>query len=135
MFPLPLSNAASMSMLQAKVAPDVQGRVFAALGQMSMAMLPFAFLLAGPLADNVFEPAVGQPGWETFAPLVGSSVGSGMGLLLVFGGVLTAILTLAVYSIPAVRHLERDLPDYVPDNQAAVVEENREVGMPIAVME
>jgi MFS transporter, DHA3 family, macrolide efflux protein len=133
MFPLPLSNAASMSMLQAKVAPDVQGRVFAALGQMSMAMLPLAFLLAGPLADNVFEPAVGQAGWQIVAPLVGDGVGSGMGLLMVLGGALTTILTLLVYAVPAVRHLERDLPDFVPENQAVSADERREVTSPVAV--
>jgi MFS transporter, DHA3 family, macrolide efflux protein len=96
-------------------------------------MLPFAFLLAGPLADNVFEPAVGQPGWETVAPLVGNSIGSGMGLLLVFGGVLTAILTLLVYAVPAVRHLERDLPDFVPENQAVPADDRREVSSAFAV--
>ncbi len=101
MFSLPFANAAAMSMLQAKVAPDVQGRVFAAVGQMSMMMMPVAFLLVGPLADNVFEPAVGKAGWETVAPLVGNHVGAGIGLLLLLGGGLTTILTLAVYALPA----------------------------------
>jgi DHA3 family macrolide efflux protein-like MFS transporter len=110
----PFTNAAAFSMLQAKVAPDLQGRVFAAVGQMSMLMMPISFLLVGPLVDKVFEPAVGQTGWSTVAPLVGESVGSGMALLFVLSGVLNAALTLVVYAIPAVRHLEANLPDNEP---------------------
>ncbi|MBZ0303403.1 MAG: MFS transporter [Anaerolineae bacterium] len=112
MFMLPFANAAAMSMLQAKVAPDVQGRVFAATGQVAMLMMPIAFLLVGPLADQVFEPAVGQAGWSSVAPLVGSGAGAGMGLLLLICGLGTALLTALVYAVPAVRRIEADLPDF-----------------------
>ncbi len=112
MFPLPFVNASFMSLMQAKVPADVQGRVFALGDQISMLLLPLAYLLVGPLADNVFEPAVGQPGWEAVAPLVGSGPGAGMGLILFLAGVLTAIISLIVYAVPAIRHLEANLPDY-----------------------
>lgn len=112
MFALPFANAPAMSMLQAKIAPDVQGRVFAALSQILMLMLPLAYLLAGPLADRVFEPAVRQPGWELVAPLVGSSLGAGMGLMFLICGFGNALLTLLVYAIPAVRRMEADMPDH-----------------------
>lgn len=112
MFGLPFANAAAMSMLQAKIAPDVQGRVFASLEQMSMLLLPLAFLLAGPLADQVFEAAVAQPGWERVAPLVGEAKGAGIGLMLVICGLGNAFLTFLVYLIPAIRRIEADLPDY-----------------------
>lgn len=79
-----------------------------------MMMLPLAFLLAGPLADNVFEPAVGQAGWEQVAPLVGNGVGAGIGLMLLIAGMGNAFLTLLVYLLPAIRRIEADLPDYVP---------------------
>jgi hypothetical protein len=112
MFGLPVANASAMSMLQAKIAPDVQGRVFAALTQMAMVLLPIAYLIVGPLADNVFEPAVGQPGWERVAPLVGDGPGAGIGLMLLICGFGNAFLTLLVYLIPAIRRIEADLPDY-----------------------
>lgn len=112
MFPLPFVNASFMSLMQAKIPSDVQGRVFALGDQLSMMMLPLAYLLIGPLADNVFEPAVNQPGWEAVAPLVGSGSGAGMGLILLVAGALTAIFSLIVYTLPAVRHLEAALPDY-----------------------
>ncbi len=137
MFPLPFSNAAAFSMLQAKVPPDLQGRGFAAIGQMSMAMMPLAFLLVGPLADNVFEPAVGGEGWAVFAPLVGNEFGAGMGLLLFLGGALTALLSLIVYAIPAIRHLETSLPDYIPvaaESDTASSPEAAEIGLPVVTV-
>jgi DHA3 family macrolide efflux protein-like MFS transporter len=113
MLPMPMINALFMSMMQTKVAPDMQGRVFAVIGQVSMLLIPLASLAAGPLADRIAEPAVGGAGWELVAPLVGSTPGSGIGLLMViFGGIL-AVSSLVVYALPAIRHMEANLPDYV----------------------
>ena len=112
MFMLPFVNTASTSIFQAKVAPDVQGRVFAAMGQIAMLTTPLAFLIAGPLTDQVAEPAVRSPGWKTVAWLVGSHAGAGMGLLLVLGGLATAAISLAAYALPAMRQLEANLPDH-----------------------
>jgi hypothetical protein len=114
MIPPPMINASMMSLMQAKVPPDIQGRVFAAMGQMATFLIPLSYLLVGPLADEVFEPAVGQPGWERFAPLVGNSAGAGMGLLMVIAGVILVVTTTLVYLIPRVRHMEAELPDYEP---------------------
>jgi MFS transporter, DHA3 family, macrolide efflux protein len=112
MFMLPFVNAASASIFQAKVAPDVQGRVFAAMGQIAVLMTPLAFLIAGPLTDRVAEPAVRSAGWRTVAWLVGANAGAGMGLLLVVGGLATAALSLVAYALPAIRRLEAALPDH-----------------------
>jgi MFS family permease len=114
MFCLPFISASFRSMLQLKVAPDIQGRVFAVTTQLATLLMPLAFLLVGPLADHVFEPAVGQAGWQAVAPLVGSSAGSGMGLMMVIGGLMAVLLTLVVYTVPAIRNLETTLPDYQP---------------------
>jgi hypothetical protein len=112
MFSIPFVSASSMSISQAKVAPDVQGRVFAASAQLSMLMLPAASLISGPLADQVFEPAVGGPGWAFFKPLFGDGPGSGMGMMFFISGVVVTVLSLITYAIPLVRNLERDLPDH-----------------------
>src|SRR5205085_8707202 len=61
LFALAFTNAPFWSILQAKVAPDLQGRVFAAYLQGVTLLAPLAFLVAGPLADQVFEPATRQP--------------------------------------------------------------------------
>ena len=110
----PMINAVAMSLMQVKVPPDIQGRVFATMGQISMLLIPLAYLAAGPLADQVFEPAVGTPAWDRFAPLVGSAPGSGIGLIMVIAGVTLVVTTALVYVVPRVRRMEADLPDYVP---------------------
>jgi MFS family permease len=112
MLPLPMINASATSLMQLKIPPDLQGRVFAVIGQLSTILTPLSYLIIGPLADNVFEPGVNHPAWASVAPLVGDGVGAGMGLLMVIGGGLTALTTLMVYALPAVRHLEANMPDY-----------------------
>jgi DHA3 family macrolide efflux protein-like MFS transporter len=113
---LPFANAPVMSMLQAKVAPDVQGRVFAAISQLNQIMMPIAFLSMGPLADHVFEAAVHQPVWAFFEPLFGAQPGAGMGLMFAIGGLVALLLTLAAYAAPTIRNLERIVPDHAPES-------------------
>ena len=114
MLPLPMIEAPFLSMMQAKVPPDLQGRVFAVTRQISMVLTPVAYLLVGPLADRVFEPAAAQSGWNAITPVVGKGTGSGMGLMIVLAGSITAILTALMYAHPAIRNLEANLPDYLP---------------------
>ena len=110
-FALACANAPFLSILQAKIAPDLQGRVFAAYFQVAMLMTPLAAVIAGPLADRVFEPARRQPAWQSVGWLVGAGPGAGVGLMFVVAGALILALSLAVYAMPAVRRLEADLPN------------------------
>ena len=112
---LAFSNAPFWSLMQAKVPPDLQGRVFSAYMQLILLVSPLAFLVAGPLADRVFEPARRLPVWRRVDWLVGSGPGAGMGLMFVVAGALVLGLSLAVYAIPAVRRLETDLPDHAAE--------------------
>ena len=114
MFARPFIDAAGLSILQMKIAPDVQGRVFAAIGQITSMLAALAFLIAGPLADNVLEPARNLPVWSAVGWAVGTTPGSGMGLLFVVSGALTVLISLAFYLVPAIRRVETALPDYVP---------------------
>jgi MFS family permease len=117
MYPMPIINGLFMSLMQAKVPPDMQGRVFAVVGQFSMMLMPIAFLLIGPLADTIFAPAVGTPAWDVFAPFVGTDAGSGYGLMMVAVGFIGIALTLIAWSIPQIRNLEALLPDYISQEQ------------------
>jgi hypothetical protein len=112
LFPFPATNTAFMSLMQEKVAPDVQGRVFALTNQIAMFLAPLSNLLVGPLVDQVFEPAVGQPGWERVAGFVGNEPGAGIGLLIVFCGLGAAAVSLIAYAQPSIREAERKLPSY-----------------------
>jgi hypothetical protein len=107
-----LVDASFMSILQLKVPPDMQGRVFALLFQMMYIANPLSLLVTGPLVDRALEPAIAEPGWQLVAPLVGSRPGSGMGLLMTIAGLIIFVTTAIVYALPKTRSVEADLPDY-----------------------
>ena len=114
MFFMPLINGSSQAIWQAKVPPDIQGKVFATRRLIAQISVPVAMILGGRLADAVFEPAMASRGTlaQLFAPLVGSGPGAGMGLLFVFSGILGAVAALTGYLVPAIRQVETRLPDY-----------------------
>jgi MFS family permease len=113
-FFIPIVNGSNQAIWQAKVAPDVQGRVFATRRLIAQISSPIAMLLAGPLADWVFEPAMAGAGGmaSLFGGLVGTGAGAGMALMFVFTGLAGALVGLAGYLIPAVRNVEDLLPDH-----------------------
>lgn len=110
----PMNNTSILSILQLKVPPDLQGRVFATISQISMLLIPLSYLIVGPLADGVFELAVRQAGWGLVEPLVGSGPGAGMALLLLLGGAAVTLIAVGFYLLPVLRTLEETLPDYAP---------------------
>jgi MFS family permease len=116
---VPVANTASQVLWQTKVPPAVQGRVFAIRRMISQAISPIAILLAGPLADNVFEPLLAPDG--ALAGSVGSIIGTGMGrgvaLMFILAGLLTAVIGAIGYVMPRVRNIETELPDYVDESE------------------
>jgi MFS family permease len=113
-FPV-FTNGASQAIWQAKVAPDVQGRVFSARRMIAWAVNPITPILAGLLADYVTEPAMLSNTWlaKSFGWLVGREPGSGMALQFVFSGIAYMALALVTYLFfPIVRNLEDLHPDH-----------------------
>lgn len=111
----PLSNGASQAIWQAKVAPDVQGRVFTARRMIAWLSGPITPVLAGVLADYVTEPAMRSGSWlaKLFAPVTGTAPGSGMAVQFILAGVVYVLITLFVaFFVPLVRDLEDGLPDH-----------------------
>lgn len=110
----PIVNVSMDSFLQAKVPPDLQGRVFSASDFIAQAMLPITPLLAGYFGDRVFEPAMGTGGTiaNVFGWLVGTGPGSGFGLLIFLCGIGGALIGLAGYLIPSIRRIDTLLPDF-----------------------
>lgn len=72
---LPLINGSTQVIFQQKVAPELQGRVFALNGAIAGAALPLAYVVAGPLADQVFEPLMASNGF--LAKSIGQLIGVG----------------------------------------------------------
>jgi hypothetical protein len=114
MFFMPLVNGSSQAIWQAKVSPDIQGKVFATRRLIAQISSPVAMIMGGRLADAVFEPAMASGGAfaQFFQPLVGSEPGSGMALLFIFAGFTGVIAAVIGYLVPAIRNVETLLPDY-----------------------
>ena len=113
-FPI-FTNGASQAIWQAKVAPDLQGRVFSARRMIAWSVGPITPILAGLLADYVTEPAMQSKTWlaQTFGWMVGNESGSGMALQFVITGIAYMLVALVVYLFfPHVRNLEDELPDH-----------------------
>lgn len=115
-FFIPILNGSNQAIWQSKVPPDLQGRVFAVRRLIAQITAPLAMLMAGPLADQVFEPGM-MPGGalaESFGGLVGTGPGSGMALMFAISGVLMMLTGLITCAIPVIRNIETILPDYDP---------------------
>jgi len=114
LFFLPIINGSNQAIWQAKVAPDVQGRVFSTRLLIAQISVPIAMLMAGPLADIFFEPAMMPTG--SLAPIFGTLVdpGPGAGMLLMFitMGILGVFVAVGGYSVRVVRKAEDILPDH-----------------------
>ena len=69
--------ATSQAILQSKVAPDVQGRVFSARRMLTWFPDTFTPIIGGLLADKIMEPAMRSQGWfaKTFGWMVGTRPG------------------------------------------------------------
>ncbi len=113
-FFIPILNGSNQAIWQAKVAPDVQGRVFATRRLIAQVSGPPAMLLAGFLADRVFEPAMQAGGSlaPVFGGVVGNGAGAGMALMMIFSGAIGVLSALAGYAFPAIRNAEDLLPDH-----------------------
>jgi len=109
--------ACSQSVWQRKIPPHLAARVLAVRLTLASSTLPAGYLLAGPLADRVFEPLM-TPGGALAAslgPLVGVGRGRGIGLFLMVLGVTLLAAAAAAGRIPAIRDVERLLPDALAD--------------------
>lgn len=110
----PLINASNQAIWQSKVAPDLQGRVFSARRLIAWFTNPISPIIAGTLADFVFEPKMRMTSAlsETFGWLVGTGPGAGMGLIILFCGFFSIFVGLAGYFVPVIHNAESLLPDH-----------------------
>jgi MFS transporter, DHA3 family, macrolide efflux protein len=116
-FFIPLINSSNQAIWQSKVAPDIQGRVFAIRRLLAWLVNPLATLLVGPLADFILEPAM-QPGGRfsgLFGWLVGTGPGSGMALIIILAGICALVTSISAYSFRYIRYAEDILPDHKQD--------------------
>lgn len=102
LFTMTVVSSGVQAIIQGRVPLDLQGRIHAMLGSVSLAAMPLAYPLAGPLADYVFEPmvAVGGPLADSVGRFIGVGPGRGIGLLFIILGTLIVGLSLIGQSWP-----------------------------------
>jgi MFS family permease len=113
-FFIPIVNGSNQAIWQAKVPPGIQGRVFSVRRLIAAIAAPVAMLMAGPAADNVFEPlfmteATAPP---VAASLVGTGPGAGMAFMLLISGIAGALVAFGGYLVRPIRDVETILPDH-----------------------
>lgn len=110
---MPPAQSAAYALWQTKVPSQLLGRCMAIVRMSSEAALPLGYLLAGPLAEFVFEPAL-RPG-GALADSVGRVIGvgehRGLGLMFIVLGLAMSAVAAAGYAMRPVRRIERELPD------------------------
>jgi hypothetical protein len=113
-FFIAVCNSSNQAIWQAKTPADVQGRVFAARRFTGQLTIPLGALIAGPLSDRLFEPAMTVNGKlaPVFGGLVGTGPGAGMSLLILLAAIIGILVPAISYAIPTFRNVE----DMIPDN-------------------
>ena len=116
MFSVPIIIGCLQAIWQGKVPPDVQGRVFAVRRMIGLASLPLAMLVAGPLAEKIFEPWLAPGGLlaDTVGRWIGAGPSRGIGFLLIVLGALTLLGVVTATRSKALVHVEAILPDPMP---------------------
>ncbi len=110
----PLLSSSNTAIWLAKIDPNMQGRVFAAISLIKQVVAAISTLIAGPLADRVFEPAMMPQG--ILAPrlgfIFGSEPGAGMALLYVITSVCLLLVGIGGYAFPTLRNVDEIVPNH-----------------------
>lgn len=110
----PIINGSNQAIWQSKVLPAMQGRVFSVRAMIAQITAPISMLVAGPLADKVFEPAMqnGSALASLFGGVFGRHAGSGMALMITICGILILLVGAGGYLLRPVKEVEELIPDF-----------------------
>lgn len=114
-FFIPIAMSAHFAIWQIKIPASMQGRIFAVRGVLGNISELGMIVAIGPLADFVFEPAMMSDGQfaDALSGIITPGAGAGMGLMLVIGGLMLAILAVAGYLFRPLRDIETLIPDAI----------------------
>ena len=110
----PVINSSNQAIWQSKVPPDIQGKVFSVRRVIAQVTGPVGVLLAGPLADRVFEPAMESNTAlaARLGPYFGTGAGSGIALMVALAGLIMGLTGITGFFIDRVYRVETQLPDF-----------------------
>jgi DHA3 family macrolide efflux protein-like MFS transporter len=112
-FFIPIQSGSANAIWQSKVAPEIQGRVFALRRAVGQVLTPVGLLIVGPLADQVARPLIQGSLGGTLAPLLGMGAGRNFALVMFCFGLLTVAIAITGLLLPRVRRVEEEIPDTV----------------------
>ena len=113
LFSQPIIVSCNQAIWQSKVPSRLQGRVFALQQTLERSLAICAYLLAGPLVDNVLNPLMAEGGIvaQAIGRVINTGMGQGVTLLLVILGIINLTVVAVAYREPRLRRLEKELPD------------------------
>ena len=113
---------------QVKAAPEVLGRLFALRVLVGICAQSTGILIAGPLADGVFEPLleVGGALEGSIGAIIGVGEGRGMGFMYILAGLTLAAFAIVSFVVRPIWRLEDSLPDQ-PSTVESESESEREL--------
>ena len=113
LFSQPIIISCNQAIWQSKVPSRLQGRVFALQQTLERSLAICAYLLAGPLVDNVLNPLMAEGGIvaQAIGRIINTGMGQGVTLLLVLLGIINLMVVAIAYREPRLRYLEQELPD------------------------
>lgn len=138
MFCSVIIDGTSRSILQVEVEQDMQGRTFAAFNMVTNTVLFTGYLLAGPVAERVFEPLLRDGGdlVGSVGKVLGTGPGRGSAFLLLLLGAAVLVTAAAGYLSPGLRSLEkRAAGGRATADEGAAVAHRAPVGTPEAASE
>jgi MFS transporter, DHA3 family, macrolide efflux protein len=105
----PLLGSSETAIWMEKITPEIQGRVFAANMLVVQVVSAIAFLIAGPLADRVFEPAIQASSYfaDLFRPITGTESGAGIALLYLLTSIGLVLVGFGGYVSPHLQTVEQ----------------------------
>nr|WP_281291136.1 MFS transporter [Hyella patelloides] len=113
-FASPFKGSSNQAIWLSKVKPDIQGRVFATRYLIAQITTPIGAVIAGPLADRFFEPAMMREGALAgiFGGVFGTGTGAGIAMAYTLFSCCGLSLALIGYTLPILRNVEDTVPDY-----------------------
>jgi MFS transporter, DHA3 family, macrolide efflux protein len=116
LFTVSIMQGCNQAIWQSQVPLHIQGRVFATQKMILLMAMPVSTLLAGPLADQVFEPLMAANGalaTSIIGQIIGIGQGRGVGLMYIIMGFAIIMIAAVGAANSHVRHVESDLPGTV----------------------
>lgn len=98
---------------QVKAAPEVLGRVFELRVLIGVVAQSTGIIVAGPLADGVFEPLLVEGGAlaGSIGEIIGVGAGRGMGFMYILAGLTLAAFAILSFIVRPIWRLEDALPN------------------------